>query len=169
MRRDLVIRRHRRRSAPHDDGACELGAQGVDDRSILGDLSLGCVEAAIEVFSGANHRVVCEARHFALAFFATGFAAGFFDEGFAAPFFAVAVGAVAVHRVRATHLASWGAYAHLWYVCTLVVASAINVDEWRVALVAAGREADRGAVYTSVIRTVEARALRDIGRVPNVA
>jgi hypothetical protein len=89
--------------------------------------------------------------------------------GLTARCIAEAVGAVAVHRVRATHLASWGAYAHLWYVCTLVVASAINVDEWRVALVAAGREADRGAVYTSVIRTVEARALRDIGRGPNVA
>jgi hypothetical protein len=75
---------------------------------------------------------------------------------------AEAVGAVVVHRVRTRHLETWGAYAHLWYVCTLVVASAINVDEWRVALVAAGREADRAAVYSRVIATVEARALRDI-------
>ena len=74
-----------------------------------------------------------------------------------------AVGAVVVYRLRHAHIASWGAYAHFWYVSTLIVASAINVDEWRAALVAKGRDADRGAVYTDVIRTVEALALRAMG------
>jgi hypothetical protein len=71
-----------------------------------------------------------------------------------------AVGAVVVYRLRHEHIASWGAHAHFWHASTLIVASAVNVDEWRVALIARGREADRGAVYTNVIRHVEARALR---------
>jgi hypothetical protein len=70
-----------------------------------------------------------------------------------------AVGAVVVYRLRQEDIAGWGTYAHFWYVSTLIVAAAINVDEWRVALIARGRGADRGAVYTNVIRDVEARAL----------
>ena len=73
---------------------------------------------------------------------------------------AEAVGAVVVYRLRHEDIASWGTYAHFWYVTTLIVASAINVDEWRVALIAHGRAGDRGAVYTGVIRHAEARAIR---------
>jgi hypothetical protein len=72
---------------------------------------------------------------------------------------AEAVGAVVVYRLRKEHTAHWGPHGSFWHVSTLIVASAINVDEWRVALIANGRAADRGAVYTNVIRDVEARSL----------
>jgi hypothetical protein len=69
-----------------------------------------------------------------------------------------AVGAVVVHRVRPSALADWGQYAHLAHLVTLIVAAAVNVDEWRATLVARGAEHLRHAVYCDVVRHVDAWA-----------
>jgi hypothetical protein len=67
-----------------------------------------------------------------------------------------AVGAVVVHRVCPTALVGWGEYARLSHLVTLIVAGAVNVDEWRATLVARGTEHRRHAVYCDVMRHVDA-------------
>ena len=69
-----------------------------------------------------------------------------------------AVGAVVVHRVRPSALADWGEYARLSHLVTLIVAGAVNVDEWRATMVARGTEHRRHAVYCGVMRRVDAWA-----------
>jgi hypothetical protein len=69
-----------------------------------------------------------------------------------------AVGAVVVHRVLPSALADWGQYARLAHLVTLIVAAAVNVDEWRATLVARGAEHLRHAVYGDVVRHVDAWA-----------
>ncbi len=66
-----------------------------------------------------------------------------------------AVGAVVVYRIRPAHLADWGQYGHRWHLATLIVASAVNVDEWRASLVARGRGSDRALVYSRVLREID--------------
>ena len=69
-----------------------------------------------------------------------------------------AVGAVVVHRVCPTALVDWGEYARLSHLVTLIVAGAVNVDEWRATMVARGTEHRRHAVYCGVMRRVDAWA-----------
>ena len=72
-----------------------------------------------------------------------------------------AVGAVVVYRINAGHLAHWGRdgrdpeYARPEHLCTLIVAGAVNVDEWRTTLVARGLEQHRHVVYCGVPRCVD--------------
>ena len=72
-----------------------------------------------------------------------------------------AVGAVVVYRINAGHLAHWGRdgrdpeYARPEHLCTLIVAGAVNVDEWRATLVARGLEQHRHVVYCGVPRCVD--------------
>jgi hypothetical protein len=73
---------------------------------------------------------------------------------------AEAVGSVVVHRVRAPDVAHWGSFGHFGHVCTLVVAGAVNSDEWRVGLIARNRERDRVLVYHKIIGAVDAWAAR---------
>jgi hypothetical protein len=69
-----------------------------------------------------------------------------------------AVGAVVVHRVCPTALAGWGEYATLSHLVTLIVAGAVNVDEWRATMVARGVGHRRHEVYCGVMRRVDAWA-----------
>jgi hypothetical protein len=69
-----------------------------------------------------------------------------------------AVGAVVVHRVRPTALVGWGEYATLSHLVTLIVAGAVNVDEWRATMAARGVGHRRHAVYCGVMRRVDAWA-----------
>ena len=110
-------------------------------------------DALARCMLAGKHAVTAVLRAYCAAEFA-GLTARCVDE---------AVGAVVVYGLRHEDIASWGAFAHFWYVSTLIVAAAVNVDEWRVALVASGRGADRAAVYAGVIAAAEARARRSSG------
>ncbi len=72
-----------------------------------------------------------------------------------------AVAAVVVHRINAGHLAHWSRdgldpeYARPEHLCTLIVAAAVNVDEWRKTLIARGLEQHRHVVYYGVTRRVD--------------
>jgi hypothetical protein len=72
-----------------------------------------------------------------------------------------AVGAVVVHRINAGHLAHWSRdgrdpeYARPEHLCTLIVAGAVNVDEWRKTLIARGLDQHRHLVYSRVPRCVD--------------
>jgi hypothetical protein len=69
-----------------------------------------------------------------------------------------AVGAVVVHGICALDVAHWGAFGHVGHVCTLVVAGAVNDDEWRVGLLARNRACDRVLVYHRIIDAVDSYA-----------
>jgi hypothetical protein len=72
-----------------------------------------------------------------------------------------AIGSVVVHQIRALDIAHWGSsFGHFGHVCTLIVAGAVNTDEWRARLIARGRERDRTLVYHKVIFAVEELAAR---------
>jgi hypothetical protein len=70
---------------------------------------------------------------------------------------AEAVGSVATHGVAPSELRllGWGEHARLSHMCALIVAGAVNVDEWRARLPFGDR---RNAVYFALIAATDAWA-----------
>ena len=71
-----------------------------------------------------------------------------------------AAGAIVVHGITPADLTAWGGFARLEHFVTLIVAGAINVDDWRHLL----RGERRRHVYVSVLAATDEWAAQRVQR-----
>ena len=69
-----------------------------------------------------------------------------------------AIGSVAVHRIKPSHIHSWDDFARLEHVVTIIVAGSVNDDAWRLATMRANHFAKRRYIYFTIIATADAWA-----------